>query len=134
MRATVQLINSEDGFHILSRRFDRTRDDFFDLRDEITSLTVANVRVSLPPDLQPSSLKVIEDPSLNAYVLYRHGIEASRQQTSIDTVASALGWFDAALNVDPEYASVPCMSKATTRWMIHPTSRGPSRPALPRSR
>jgi tetratricopeptide (TPR) repeat protein len=105
MRATVQLINSEDGFHILSRRFDRTRDDFFDLRDEITSLTVANVRVSLPPDLQPSSLKVVEAPSLNAYVLYRHGIESSRQPTTIDSIASALSWFDAALNVDPEYAA-----------------------------
>ena len=105
MRATVQLINSEDGFHILSRRFERTRDDFFDVRDEIASLAVASVRVSLPPDLQASSLGVIEDPSLNAYVLYRHGIEASRQPTSIDAIASALGWFDAALNVDPEYAA-----------------------------
>jgi len=37
--------------------------------------------------------------------LYRHGIDASRQPTSIDTVASALGWFDAALNVDPDYAA-----------------------------
>ena len=105
MRVTIQLISSEDGFHILSRRFDRTREDFFDVRDEITSLTVANVRVSLPPELQPSSLRVIEDPSLNAYVLYRHGVEASRQTTTIDSIASALGWFDAALNVDPEYAA-----------------------------
>jgi tetratricopeptide (TPR) repeat protein len=47
----------------------------------------------------------MEDPSLNAYVLYRRGIDASRQPTSIDTIASALGWFDAALNVDPEYAA-----------------------------
>ena len=105
MRVTVQLINSEDGFHILSRQFDRPREDFFNLHDEITSLTVANVRVSLPPELQASSSEPVEKPSLNAYVLYRRGIEASRQPTSIDTVASALGWFDAALNVDPEYAA-----------------------------
>jgi tetratricopeptide (TPR) repeat protein len=59
----------------------------------------------LPPDLQPSSLKVVEAPSLNAYVLYRHGIESSRQPTTIDSIASALSWFDAALNVDPEYAA-----------------------------
>ncbi len=104
MRVTVQLINSEDGFHLLSRQFDRSREDFFDIHDEITSLTVANVRVSLPPELQASSSEPVEEPSLNAYVLYRQGIEASRQPTSIDTVASALGWFDAALSVDPEYA------------------------------
>ena len=105
MRATVQLINSEDGFHILSRQFDRTREDFFDLRDEIANLAVANVRVSLPPDVVASSTDFVEDPSLDAYVLYRHGVEASRQPTSINAIASALGWFDAALNVDPEYAA-----------------------------
>ncbi len=105
MRVTVQMIDSENGFHVLARKFDRTREDFFDIRDEITSLTVANVRVALPPGLRSSSLKVIEDPSLDAYVLYRQGIEALRQPMSIDTVASALGWFDAALAVDPEYAA-----------------------------
>ncbi|MDH3303938.1 MAG: tetratricopeptide repeat protein [Gammaproteobacteria bacterium] len=105
LRVTVQMIDSETGFHILSRKFDRTREDFFDIRDEITSLTVANVRVALPPGLRSSSLKVIEDSTLDAYVLYRQGIEALRQPMSIDTVASALGWFDAALAVDPEYAA-----------------------------
>lgn len=105
MRVTVQLINSEDGFHILSRRFDRVREDFFEVRDAITSLTVANIRVALPAELQASSLKIVEDPSLDAYVLYRQGVAASREPKSIDMVASALGWFDAALAVDPEYAA-----------------------------
>jgi tetratricopeptide (TPR) repeat protein/TolB-like protein/DNA-binding winged helix-turn-helix (wHTH) protein len=105
MRVTVQLINSEDGFHVLSRRFDKPREDFFQVRDDITSLTVANVRVALPAKLQASSLKVIQDPSLDAYVLYRQGIAASREPTTIDTIASALGWFDAALSVDPDYTA-----------------------------
>lgn len=105
MRVSVQLINSEDGFHLLARRFDRPREDFFEVRDEITSLTVANVRVALPPDLRTSSLKIIEDPSLDAWVLYRRGIDASRLPISMDTIATALGWFDASLNVDPEYAA-----------------------------
>jgi tetratricopeptide (TPR) repeat protein len=48
---------------------------------------------------------VAQDPSLDAYVLYRHGIEASRLPITIDTIASAVGWFDAALFVDPEYAA-----------------------------
>ncbi len=105
LRVIVQMIDSETGFHILSRRFDRPREDFFDVRDEITNLTVANVRVALPPNIRASSLKVIEDPSLDAYLLYRRGIEATRQPTSIDTIATALGWFDASLNVDPEFAA-----------------------------
>jgi len=105
MRVTVQMIDSESGFHILSRRFDRPREEFFGVRDEITDLTVANIRVALPPNIRESSLKVVENPSLDAYVLYRHGVEASRLPTTIDTIASAVGWFDAALFVDPEYAA-----------------------------
>ncbi len=105
MRVTVQLIDSESGFHVLSRSFDRPRDDFFDIRDEITSLTVANVRVALPPRMRDSASQGVEDPSLDAYVLYRHGIEDSRKPISTSTIASALGWFDAALSVDPEYAA-----------------------------
>lgn len=105
LRVTVQMIDSENGFHVLARKFDRPLQDFFDIRDEITSLTVANVRVALPPGLRTSSLKLVADPSLDAYVLYRRGIEASRQPTTMDTIATALGWFDAALDVDPEYAA-----------------------------
>lgn len=104
MRVTVQLVDTESGFQVLSRSFDRPVDDFFAVRDDITSLTVANVRVALPPDVRDSSLKAVEDPSLDAYLLYRRGIDAFRQPKSIDTIATALGWFDASLGVDPEYA------------------------------
>ncbi len=105
MRVTVQLINAEDGFHVLARRFDKPREDFFQIRDEITSLAVANIRVALPTGRDVSSLHVAEDPSLDAYVLYRQGVAAMRLPKTIDSIASALGWFDAALAVDPEYAA-----------------------------
>ena len=52
MRVIVQLIDSETGFHVLSRSFDRPVEGFFDIRDEITELTVANVRVALPAETQ----------------------------------------------------------------------------------
>ncbi len=105
MRVTVQMIDSETGFHIVSRKFDRVREDFFKVRDEITSLTIANIRVALPPSSRASSLQAAADPSLDAYLLYRRGIDASRQPRNIDAIATALGWFDAALAVDPDYAA-----------------------------
>ncbi len=98
LRVTVQMIDSETGFHIFSRRFDKQRSEFFEVRDEISNLTVANVRVALPPDLRASSLKAFEDPSLDAYVLYRRGVAASREPVSMDTIATALA-------VDPGYAA-----------------------------
>ena len=50
IRVIVQLINSADGFHILSRTFDHQREDFFTIRDEITKLTVSALRVTLPKE------------------------------------------------------------------------------------
>ncbi len=105
LRVNIQMIDSETGFHRLSRKFDRPREDYFDIRDEIAGLAVGNVRVALPAGLRPATLTMIEDPSLDVWVLYRRGIEASRQPTTIDTVTAALAWFDAALKVDPEYAA-----------------------------
>jgi tetratricopeptide (TPR) repeat protein/TolB-like protein/DNA-binding winged helix-turn-helix (wHTH) protein len=105
LRVTIQMIDSKDGFNKLARKFDRPQEDFFGIRDEIAGLAVANVRVALPPGLRVTSFSTSEDPSLDTWVLYRRGIEASRLPTSIDTISSAIGWFDAALSQDPEYAA-----------------------------
>jgi len=105
MRIIVQLIDSETGFHVLSRSFDRPREDFFDVRDEITELTVANIRVTLPPETQAASILASDDPSLDAYVLYRRGVEQSFRPNIITSLESALDWFDAALEVDPDYTA-----------------------------
>lgn len=105
IRVIVQLIDSADGFHVLSRTFDRPREDFFDIRDDLTNLTVSSLRVALPEEMQAMSTAGSPHPDLDAYVLYRRGVEESRKPHSASTAASALGWFDAALEVDPEYAA-----------------------------
>ncbi len=105
IRVIVQLINSESGYHLQSRTFDRPREDFFDIRDEITSLTVSSLRVSLPEDTQKLSAASIQKPDIDAYVLYRRGVDESRKPQTITTVSSALELFDAALLEDPEYAA-----------------------------
>ena len=105
IRVNVQLIDSETSFHLWSRTFNKAREDFFDIRDDITSLTVANVRVALPPDTRSSSLQATNEPTLDAYVLYRRGVDASRLPISMLSIGTALGWYDAALDVDPDYAA-----------------------------
>jgi tetratricopeptide (TPR) repeat protein/TolB-like protein/DNA-binding winged helix-turn-helix (wHTH) protein len=105
MRIIVQLIESETGFHVLSRPFNRPREDFFDVRDEITELTVANVRVALPPETQAATVLTSDDPSLDVYILYRRGVDQSRRPNLITSIEAALDWFDAALDIDPDYAA-----------------------------
>ncbi len=105
MRIIMQLIDSESGFHVLSRSFDRAVEDFFDIRDEITELTVANVRVTLPPETQSASVFPTDDPSLDAYVLYRRGVDQSRRSKHTDSLQTAIDWFDDALAIDPDFAA-----------------------------
>lgn len=106
MRVIAQLIDSKSGFHKWARTFDRPRDEFFAVRDEIASLTVANVRSALPPEVRDIAVtQSIDESSLDAYLLYRRGIDTLRQPLSVDVVATALGWLDAALAVDAEYAA-----------------------------
>lgn len=105
LRVIVQLINSETGFHMLSRRFDRPRDDFFEVRDEIRNLTVANVRVALPSLTRSSTLQSSDPPLLDAYLLYQRGVSVARRPVSSENADAATEWFDQALAVDPEYAA-----------------------------
>jgi TolB-like protein/Flp pilus assembly protein TadD/DNA-binding winged helix-turn-helix (wHTH) protein len=104
IRVIVQLIDSETGFHVLSRSFDRPGDDFFDIRDEITALTVANVRVALPDESKKGPIVHVDDSTLDAYLLYRRGVDASRQP-SVESQATAIEYYDAALEIDPDYAA-----------------------------
>ena len=105
MRVVVQLIDSSTGFHTLSRSFDRPVADFFKMRDEITALTVASVRVALPPETRIIRDVPSVDTDIDVYRLYRRGIDASHLQATAESLGSALGWFDAALEIDPDYAA-----------------------------
>ena len=105
LRVIVQLIDSETGFHRLSRRFDRPRDDFFEVRDEIRNLTVANVRAALPSQKQSLPLQSSDPPVLDAYLLYQRGVNIARGPVSVESTQAAVDWFDQALAVDPEYAA-----------------------------
>ncbi len=105
MRIIVQLIDSSTGFHVLSRSFDRPREDFFNIRDEITELTVANVRVALPPETQLLPAAEYEESDLSAYVLYRRGKEIYEQPRTLDSIAKIIGYYEQALDIDPQYAA-----------------------------
>lgn len=105
IRVIVQLIDSSNGFHILSRSFDRQRAEFFDIRDEITSLIVSSLRPALPDVTQAQTVTEGYTPDLDVYILFRRGMDDLHSPVSVNSIASALGWFDAALDVDPDYAA-----------------------------
>jgi len=105
MRVIVQLIDSATGFHVLSRSFDRPVEGFFAMRDEITELTVANVRVALPQDQPALPVAEREAADLDAYVAYRHGREVLEKPRSLESIGEAIARYRQALAIDPQYAA-----------------------------
>jgi len=105
IRIVVQLIDSQTGFHILSRNFERELNDYMGVQKEITSLIVANLRIVLPEDTQFPVASTNDDAGVDAYVLYRRGKDLLNQPHTADTLERAIGFFDEALSLDSGYAA-----------------------------
>jgi tetratricopeptide (TPR) repeat protein/TolB-like protein/DNA-binding winged helix-turn-helix (wHTH) protein len=105
MRVILQLIDTETGFHVLSRSIDRPVASFLEMRKEVTDLTVANVRVSLPDETQLLPAFDLEASDLNAYVLYRRGKEIFEQPRTLDSLSQVIAYYKEALSLDPDYAA-----------------------------
>ena len=106
IRVVIQLIESSEGRQLQSRSFDRERGDFFEIQDEITELAIANLRVALPEDVQAAlGTRDSIAANIDAYVLYRRGIEELRKPMTSQTAEQALDWFAQSLKIDPAYAA-----------------------------
>lgn len=105
LRVIVQLIDSETGFHVDARTYDRSIEDYFEIRDEITGLTVANIRVALPPEIQQMPIADFEQSDLNAYVLYRRGKELFERPRTLELLAEVADYYQQALALDSQYAA-----------------------------
>jgi len=105
LRVFAQLIDSATGFHILSRRFDRKLEDFIEVQDEITNLTVANLRVALPEATQMILARDYEGPNVDAYVHYRRGRELLELPINAEILTNAIDSYQRALEIDPDYAA-----------------------------
>jgi TolB-like protein/Tfp pilus assembly protein PilF len=72
LRVTAQLINSEDGSHIWSERFDRAFTDVFSIQDEIAHLVVNMITSD---NIQPNnkSLSISEGINTEEYEYYLKG-------------------------------------------------------------
>src|SRR5207249_3071943 len=72
IRITTQLINTDDGYHIWSQRYDREMDDIFALQDDICSKIAEHLKITL---LKGDETVVEKKPTDNiqAYELYLKG-------------------------------------------------------------
>ena len=71
LRIVIQLINSQSGFHVFSRSFDREIKDVGGIQKEITNLVVSNLRIAMDDQLQHTDLLDASQADEDAYVTIR---------------------------------------------------------------
>ncbi len=102
VRITVQLINSTDGYHLWSERYDREMSDIFDVQDEITLAVVDALKVQLLGEEKEALLKRYTN-NAEAYHLYLRGRFFFTKRTP-EGFRKAIAYFEQAIELDPAYA------------------------------
>ena len=101
LRINAQLINTDDGYHLWSKRSDREMDDIFAIQDEIARAVVTELKVTL---LGAPEAPMVARPtaSLEAYASYMQGRD---YRASRYNVSKASQFFEEAVRHDPAYAA-----------------------------
>lgn len=103
VRVTAQLVDTSDGCHVWSGRFDRPDRDIFAIQDEIAQAVLTELRVTL---FGGAEIRVMHRQTVNAaaHDFYLRGRHHSARRTP-DGFESAVRCFEEALEQDPEYAA-----------------------------
>ena len=102
LRISAQLVNTADGYHLWSERYDREMRDIFDVQDEITLTVVDVLKVKLLGGEKAAILKRYTD-NTEAYELYLKGLYHCNKWTE-EGLRKSIEYFEKALEKDPEFA------------------------------
>jgi serine/threonine protein kinase/tetratricopeptide (TPR) repeat protein len=114
VRVTAQLIEAVDGTHLWSQTFDREVTGIFAVQEEIAAAVVAALRVKLLAGREPSS-RAWATGVPEAHNQYLLGRQYMRRDT-LKGVREAVGAYQAAVRLDPEYAPAWAGLALATFW------------------
>ncbi len=103
LRITAQLVDTQDGSHLWSERFDRSLEDVFSIQDEIALAIVENLQVELFGREQAAVVRRSTE-NLDAYQIFLKAWFHWNQLTK-DGYARSLECFQEAIRIDPNFAS-----------------------------
>jgi len=102
VRVTAQLVNTEDGSHIWSEKYDRKLDDIFKIQDEISAEIAHQMQIKFKmSERSPVESRYSED--VESYTLYLKGRHHWNNLTK-EGLKKALDYFDQVIERDPDYA------------------------------
>jgi adenylate cyclase len=99
LRITAQLVNTEDGYHLWSEKYDREMKDVFAIQEEIANSIARRLEVSLDSGRQP--LFRAGTATLEAFKFYMQGRSLFFQRGV--RLIPAVECFKRAVDLDPKY-------------------------------
>lgn len=104
IRINVQLIDAKTDAHLWAETYNRelTAENIFSIQAEISNTIAIALRTTVSPEEQ-NRLAVIPTQSLEAYEAYMLGSQRLQRRTGA-MVEEAVGYFQRAVGLDPEYA------------------------------
>src|SRR5205823_4943087 len=103
VRITVQLIDSRQGYHVWSERFDREIDDIFAIQDEIAQRVIQALGLSLT-QREEHSLRRRSTANVEAYEFYLRGRKLFQKWTR-ENIILAREMFERAVALDQNFAA-----------------------------
>lgn len=101
IRVTAQLIDTAKGSHLWAEKYDRALEDIFAVQDEL----VQSIAGAIPGEVDRVAIEQIRrkpPENLTAYDCELRGRWANHHWN--DGVSAAIGWFERAVQADPNYA------------------------------
>jgi serine/threonine protein kinase/tetratricopeptide (TPR) repeat protein len=101
LRITAQLVDTRTGYQLWSERYDRELQDIFDVQDDIARTIADRLQISLtgiarkPPSARATG-------NVNAYEAYLKGRSLLYKRGRF--IPQAIGYFEEAVALDPDYA------------------------------
>jgi TolB-like protein/Flp pilus assembly protein TadD len=98
MRITAQLVNTADGYHLWSKRYDFSLEDVFKIQEEIA----ASIAETLSLDMRRSPTDAERKVSPKAYDFYLRGLSYFGRHSAQDTLY-ARQMFQHAIDIEPDF-------------------------------
>ena len=133
IRVAAQLIDTRDGYHLLSERYDCEMTDVFALQDQVSQAIVGRLKAQLgghrqAPGRHPANVEAYE-----AYLKGRYQYAKQFTQPTADVLACARAFYEEAITLDPRYA--PAHSRlAMCCFAISQLALGPVRTLMPKAK
>jgi TolB-like protein len=128
VRIVAALVNAADGIQLWTRTFDRELKDIFAVQEEIAKAVAESLKVTL---LGPDSAQRSAPTNVEAHNAYLQG-HFHFQRRNLEDYRKAVGYFDEAIQLDPNYALA--YAERSEAWTFIGDLTGQHEPAWSKAR